>query len=147
MKYYSDLLKTFYDTESECQEKEKEYLKKIEQEEKEEKEKQKLISSEKKELVNAIDAANAALDAEYQKYEEAKMKAQELVRNAKEEAAKILEPAKQSLTDAQKAKYEAISNFNRKYGVYTTSYTGSKALSEYKRGVDWINSFFEDYFN
>ena len=68
MKFYSEVLEKFFDSEAECKKAEEEQLKL----EKEQKEKEKIeaaaISKEKKNLANAIEEADLNLSKAYQNY-------------------------------------------------------------------------------
>lgn len=137
MKYYSEKLNKNYDT-----------VEALEEAEKAAEEKALSVSAEKKALSKNIDAAEKALDKAYRDYDTAKEEAQKIINEAYDKAKEILTPAKEAVQEAQKARYNAISEFSDKYGCYTTVLTGSKAYDEFKRAVDtfdylnsWINKW------
>ena len=143
MKYYSDLLHKLFETSDECDNAEKEYQQKLQSEEQEKKERANAISREKKSLSDTIEATDADLNAAYEEYEHAKEKVREILEKSNREALDILNPAKERVKKAQKARYEAVLAYNQKYGAYDVKYTGAKALSEFNR---W-NRYFSDFFS
>lgn len=143
MKYYSEILKSLFETERECESAEEEYLKKQQKEEAEKKAKAALVSKEKKELSDAVDLAEANLSKAYENYDLVKEEVRKIIEESNKKALDILNPAKEAIKAAQKEKYTAISNFNKKYGTYTAQYTGDKAYKEFKRSLSWL----EDYLN
>lgn len=128
MKYFSEKLNKTYDT-----------VEALEEAEKTAEEKALSVSAEKKALSKNIESAEEALDKAYQDYDIAKEEAQKVINEAYDKAKEILTPAKEAVQEAQKAKYNAISEFSDKYGCYTTVLTGSKAYDEFKRTVDIFN--------
>lgn len=133
LKFYSEETKKFYDTEEE--------LVKAEKDAKEQKE---LIEVSRKELAKKVEEADSRIELAYQSYEKAKEEVSTIIEDAKKKAQEILEPAKKEIKDAEFARAEAIQNFNSKYGVYTTTYTGKKAQQEYNRIVNHFNNIFKD---
>ena len=165
MKFYSNLLGKFYDTQEECLAEEKEYEKltttkenpqttadNLTQEDCEKLRKfvvdnvTKNDSSEKKQYVKKIEEADTNLDAQYLKYNEAKKKVIELKKKNDAECEKILTEARKELKDAQDKKFAAVQLFNEKYGPYKVSYTGEKALQEMRRHIDMSNDFLTWFF-
>lgn len=135
MKVYSEILEKFFDSVPECIDAESKYQEELEEKERVQKEEQANISKEKKALAKAIDEADEKLAEAYEKY-----------KTAREDAQKIIKEASDNVKTAQEQKYKAIHNFNSKFGVYTKSYAGDKALTEYQRTVAWFDNFFGKYF-
>lgn len=146
MKYYSDILNKIFDSEAECLNAEKIYKDEQVKRDLEKREKASLISKEKKELADAIESAEAKVSKAYENYEIAKEKVKEILEKSNKEALSILNPAKQEIKDAQKERYTAISEFNKKFGTYTKQYTGTKAYEEFKRATSWIEDFLNNWF-
>ena len=48
----------------------------------------------------------------------------------------ILKDAQTRVSDAEKARFKAISDFNAEFGVYSTTITGEKAAHEFDRAID-----------
>lgn len=132
MKYYSEDLKKFYDSESD--------LLKAE----EEASKQKAIAKiSRKEMAKNIDEANTRIDKAYQSYDAAKKQVGELIAETRQKAKSILDPAKKEISDAENARMEAIKEFNKKYGVYTETLSGDKAVAQYNRVLNTFSNAFE----
>ena len=139
MKYFSEILNKTFNSVEELEVAEKKEL------EKQEAEKQELkkISNDKKALAKKVEEADDILQDAYNKYALAKENCAKILEEAKLEINELLEPAKKAIQDAQKQKYEAIAEFNKKYGVYSTIYTGDKAYTELQR----VRNFMDDIFN
>jgi len=146
MRYYSDITKKFYDTDTACQEAEALFEKELNDAIEKRKERDSAISKEKKELATAIEDAETKLSEAYQNYDLAKEETSKIYDKAKEDALKILKPASEAVTAAQKERYQAISNFNKKFGVYTTSYSGAKAYNELLRTSKIFDNLFNSFF-
>lgn len=129
MKYYSEDLKKFYDSESD--------LLKAEEEAKKQKD---IVENSRKEMARKIDEANARIDTAYQSYEAAKKQVNDIINEAKKQVKNILDPAKKEISDAENARMEAIKEFNKKYGVYTETFSGDKAMEQYNRVLNQFNS-------
>ena len=142
MKYYSELTKKAYDTEEDCINAEKMFA----EEEARKKEEASNLSKEKKELAKVIETADNELDEAYHSYNEAREKANKIISDAEEEASKVLEEARAKVKAAQRKRYEAIADFNKRFGVYTAHYDGDKALKELRRSTEWINNVFGNFF-
>ena len=138
MKYYSELTKKAYDTEDECVNAEKLFA----EEEAKKKEEASNLSKEKKELAKIIDLADEELDRAYHEYNDAREKATKIMSEAEAEAEKVVTEASNKVKAAQRKRYEAIYNFNKRFGVYTAHYDGDKALKELRRSTEWINNIF-----
>ena len=59
--------------------------------------------------------------------------------------ARMLLQTKQAIKDAQKAKYDAIADFSKKYGKYSVIYTGEKAFQEMERARKYMDSLFRNF--
>lgn len=90
-------------------------------------------TKEKKELANAVELAEKNLQEACQNYELKKEEAKKLRKECEQKIVDLLEPARKAIDDANLAKYEAIKNYNAKYGTYTVTYSGDKAFEEYRR--------------
>lgn len=132
MKYYSEILKKMYDSEKDLLEAEK---KSADLKEK--------VEATKKALAKKVQDADARLDVARDAYKEAEEEAAKILEEAISKIKDIIEPAKEEIKDAKYARAEAIREFNSKYGAYTTTYNGEKALKEYESFVDQINNTFE----
>lgn len=134
MKYYSEDLKKFYDSESD--------LLKAEDEAKKQKD---IAENSRKEMARKIDEANDRIDRAYQSYDVAKKQVNDIINEAKKQVKNILDPAKKEISDAENARMEAIKEFNEKYGVYTETFSGDKAVEQYNRVLNQFNSAFENF--
>lgn len=146
MKFYSDVLNKFFETAEECTEAEETYALQKQEIEKQKKEKQALISKDKKELSDAIKLAEDDLSKAYENYDFAKEEARKILEESNQKILDLLNPAEAEIKKCQKARYDAISNFNKKYGAYTVQYTGDKAFQELKRASNWFDDFFKGFF-
>lgn len=141
MKYYSELLDKLFDSDEALVKAENDFNDQLLKKEEDKKQ----ISKEKKELSQKIEEAEAALDAAYENYEKAKAKVVELKKETDQKCQDIIKEAKLQLKAAQDCKYARVQSFNEKYGPYSVSYTGDRALKEMNRHLSWfddlINSF------
>lgn len=149
MKFYSEVTKQLYDTQEQLVEAERQVackpvkrMAKINDVEK--KEDAKLPT--KKQLAAEVEAAEIKVDEAKANLELAKQRAQEISKKYLEEIDSIMEPAKQQLKDAQRARYEAIQRFNENFGAYQKTYTGSQAADEFARAVADMSTFFPSLF-
>lgn len=102
----------------------------------------------RKQLAVNVDKAVEALDEAYAQYNQAKLKADELTEQYKNDLAAILDPAKEAVKKAEQEKYDAICEFNKSYGAYTRVYTGAVAHNEFLKAIDEIqNNFWHSFFN
>ena len=131
MKYYSEIVDKFFESEEELLCEEQKY-----------KEKQESLKVTKANLAKKIEVANTALEEAYKAMEEAKKKDKELYEKYKEESKNIIEPCREEISKCLNDRAEAIKEFNRKFGSYKTTYTGDKALEEFDRILNIFNSFF-----
>lgn len=126
MKFYSELLKrtfTDYKTALEAEETEKARLAKEE----------KSFDVTKKELAKNIDACGEDVKKAYDEYAEAQNRVNEILEKSNAEMESIINAARERVRIAEKKRYDAISEFNRKFGTYTVSYTGEKAEEEFDK--------------
>lgn len=142
MKYYSDLTKKIYESEKELNEAEEQ----VRKEEAEKEKKASLVSKDKKELANAIDRAEVALDEAYKNLDVARESARDVQKEALKQIERILRPAEERVKQAQAEKLDAVRKFNEKYGVYTTTLTGAKAAEEMSRVWRAFDKFFDGFF-
>lgn len=133
MKYYSEKLDKIYNTEEE--------LNKAESAAEEEKA---LVEVTRKDLAKKVDEANSRIEEAYENYNKAKIEAKKIADEAKQKIQEILEPAKKEIKGAEYAKVEAIKEFNSKFGVYTATYSGEKAVAEYNRLVSQFSNVFDN---
>lgn len=133
MKYYSEILKKFYD--------DKEALVTAEKKAEEEKV---VVEATKKELAEAVSKAEAKVEAAYQSYEVTRKEIQEKVDKFRKEIADEIAAAKEEVKNAEYEKVKAVQEFNKKFGTYTKVYSGDKALDEYNRTINHFNSLFDN---
>ena len=146
MKIYSETLNKLFDTEEQCIKAEEKYAEEQKAIQEEKEVKASAISKEKKDLAQAIELAETNLNKAYEEYELAKEKVKEILEKSNKEMSDILTPAKDAVRKAQEARYRAIETFNKKFGVYTTTYSGDKALRELRRATSWVNDIFNRFF-
>lgn len=135
MKYYSEILKKNFDTVEACNAAEKECQ-----------ELQTKQTNEKKTLAKAVQDAEAKVDTAYKNIDAVTEKAKELSDKYLKELNEMLDPAKAALKEAQAERVNAIREFNNKFGVYTTHYTGDKAVDEFTRTTRMLNEFCKRFF-
>lgn len=116
-------------------------------------------SAEKKKLADIIESCDKATSIAYDNLEIAKSKVREMYAKSKkeleelidkrnEEMSKVLEPAEKSVKDAERAKFNAISNFNKHFGVYKKVYTGEDAIKDLRKSFTLGSILdFLDFFN
>lgn len=135
MKFYSEKLKQFFDTEEQCLAEE---------------EKARVAAEEKKvtkaKLAKAVEDADKALDNAYECLEGAKKKVAELQKEYDEKVDAIMSPARDLIRECTKARADAIKAFNDKFGVYTTTYTGNKALNEFVKLDNMMNQLWKRFY-
>lgn len=142
MKYYSEKLAKMFSTEEELTKAEKEF-----EELKTKKEKQKTeLALSKKKMAESIEKANSEIDDARENYAKVYEEAEKIINKARKEAEDLLNPARERIREAQYKKYNAVKEFNNKYGPYTVSYTGEKAYNEFKRSSDWMNYMINEFF-
>lgn len=135
MRFYSDELKTFFNTEAECLSAEEKA--RVEAEEK---------KVTKAKLAKAVEDADKALDEAYEELEQAKAQVEELQKEYDEKVDAIMTPAHDKIKECAKARVLAIKEFNDNFGVYTTTYNGNKALNEFTKIDNMINQFWKKFY-
>lgn len=150
MKFYSEVTRQLYDSQEQLVEAERAFSsqnvnKRMAKSDKLLKNEEMKIPS-KKQLAAEVEAAETKVSEAKANMELAKQKAQEVSKRYLEEIDAIMEPAKQQLKDAQKARYDAIQRFNETYGAYTTTYTGARAADEFAHAVADMATFFPGLF-
>ena len=135
MRFYSDELKQFFDTEEQCLAEE---------------EKARVVAEEKKvtkaKLAKAIEDADKALDEAYENLKWAEEKVAELQKEYDAKVDAIMNPVHDEIKECAKARADAIKEFNDKYGVYTTTYTGNKALNEFAKVDNMLNQLWKRFY-
>ena len=150
MRYFSDKLNKFFETEEECIKAEKETDNIVEDKDTCKcKSKSNSITtndlsqkSVKKQLLSNIDSCGDAVDKAYSDYEIAKDKAAKILEESNKQVEDILNLAKDNIKKAQESWYKAIDEFNAKFGPYISYYTGERAAKEFVR----LNHLFNDIF-
>ena len=145
MKYYSEKLKTLFDSEDSLLEAENKAEAEAKAKEEAAAKEKAELSKAKQTLANAIDIADKQLDDAYAKLQEARDAVDKIYKEAAIEADEILTPAKNAVNEAEKAKRDAIAAFNDKFGVYRKVYDGDKAEKEFNRFINLYNSFVDDF--
>ena len=161
MKFYSDITKEMYESVDELNEAEAEFLMATLEEECDDctdcdecegcTECDETIENvpTRKELAANVDKADAALKQAKADYDIAKQQVEELSKSYLEAVDAVMEPAKKAVSDAEKAKYKAIKEFNDSYGAYQVTYTGARAAEEMLktlRELDRAGSLFDTLF-
>ena len=129
MKYYSETLEKFFDDEKSLVE--AEAARKAEETKN---------AETKKILATRIKTAETKLDEACKHLDDVTLQCDELIKECNDKVSKMLEEAQKTVTSARKARYEAIENFNKKFGTYTTSYTGEQAQKELDRIVERVHT-------
>lgn len=131
MKYYSEVLKKVFDSIAELEKAEKSHKEGLVKE-----------AEGKKALATRIEQAGKEVDKAYEDYEKAKEKAAKVLEESNKNIETILNEAKDVIKKAEENKRDAIQKFNQRYGPYTTTYTGEKALNEFNKVVDSLSKDF-----
>lgn len=108
------------------------------------------ISKRKKELSSMIESAEDKVKVAKVDYNQARAQAEKIIAEAKKEAQAILDAAGEKLKLANEEKVNAISNFNKEFGPFTTVLTGEDAWNEYQRiqnNIDRQFNAFKSIFN
>lgn len=132
MKYYSEKLNKLFDSEKELKAAEKSFEDKNLQKE-----------NTKKELSQKIESAEAAVDAAYKNYEETRQLAAKIMDDSNKQIINIMNAAKKEVTEAEKARTDAIVAFNQQFGTYRANYTGERAQRESDRINRMVNDLFK----
>lgn len=158
VKFYSDLLNTYFDNQEDAEQAEKDYT---EQQKEVEEVPVEAPKNEKKALakkISELDDKVAQAQAEYdntkkvvselyeEKVAEAEKAWNETIKSAKEDANKILKEAKEKVNAVISERYSAICEFNDKFGPYTKQYSGKKAYDEFVRCMQEFNDIFKSNF-
>lgn len=135
MKFYSEELKKFFETEEQCLAEE---------------EKARVAAEEKKvtkaKLAKAVEDADKALDKAYENLKAAEEQVAKLQKEYDDKVDAIMTPAHDEIKACAKARAEAIKDFNDNFGVYTTTYSGNKALNEFAKVENMINQFWKRFY-
>lgn len=134
MKFYSDELKQFFDTEEAC-------LAAEETARQEAKEK----NVTKAKLAKDIEEADKAIDEAYAELDKANEAVQELRKEYDAKVDAIMNPARENLQKCLTNRRDAIRAFNDKFGVYTTTYRGSDAVDEWIKTTNLIDTVFNRF--
>ena len=146
MKFYSEELKRFFDTEEECLSAEETARQKADEK-----------KATKAKLAKAVEDADKALELAYKDLNNAKEEVSKLQKEYEEQEAKLqkkydemvdalMNPALDNIKECNKVRAEAIKNFNDKFGVYTTTYTGNQAINEMLKMEDILEKFFKKFY-
>ena len=82
------------------------------------------------------------MEQAYKALKEAKRQDRELFNEYKQKSNDLINPCKEKIKECLNARSEAIKEFNNNFGVYTTTYTGDKALQEFGKFVDLFSNLF-----
>lgn len=135
MRYFSDELKQFFDTEESLLAAEETA-----------RQKQESAKATKAKYAKAVEDAEAEIDAARKAYDDAEAKVAELQKEYDEKVKEIMDPAVQRYVEAKRARATAIKEFNDKYGTYTTTYTGNDALNELEKFTSRFEKLFHNRF-
>ena len=124
MRYYSDELKQFFNTEESLLAAEETA-----------RQKQESAKATKAKYAKAVKDAEAEIELSKKAYEEAEQQVAELQKAYDEKVKVIMDPVRKRYIEANRARATAIKEFNDKYGTYTTTYTGNDALEEFNNFV------------
>lgn len=97
----------------------------------------------KKELSQAIEKADAALDEAYKNYDEVRNAAAKILDESNKQVEQMLKAAKKKITVAEQERSNAIVQFNKQFGTYKVNYTGDRAKRESQR----VNKMLDDIFS
>ena len=142
MKYYSETLKKMFESVEELEEAEKAEEARALQQEQE----KTALSNEKKTFAKKIEEADEKVKEAYNHYDLVKEEAEKIAAEANKKIAELIDPAKQAIKDAEKERYNAIVDFNKRYGKYSVIYTGDRAFQEMKRADMYLNNIFKNLF-
>ena len=136
-----------YETVEECMKADKAFDEAEAAKEKALTEKKNAVSLRKKEKATAIQKAEDALNLASTELDRTREDAKKLVEEAQEKARAMIKEASAKYRAASEERYKAISDFNKEFGTYTTTYTGQKALEEYNRAIRHFDDFFDSLFS
>lgn len=135
MRYYSDELKKFFDSEKECRD--------AELKAKEAVERNKVT---KASMAKAVEEADKQVELAYEELEQAKAKVKELQKKYDAEVDSIMNPVMETINKRVEDRTKAIQEFNKKFGVYTTTYSGNKAINEFLKTSDVLDSLWRSFY-
>lgn len=135
MRYYSDELKKFFETEKECKE--------AEAKAKELAEKSK---STKAAMAKAVEEADLQLELAYKELEQAKKHVEELQKMYDAEVDSVMNPIMETIKKRLADRQKAIQAFNQKFGAYTTTYSGNKAVDEFLKTSNILDSLWKSFY-
>ena len=69
-----------------------------------------------------------------------------MIEDAQAKAREHIKDAADKYRKASDERYKALSDFNKEFGTYTTTYTGQQALEEYNRMTRHFNDIFDSIF-
>ena len=146
MKYFSEITNKTYDTEDACKKAELEFKTVKDKEENKLVADKSSVSKRKKELSDLIQNADKRVDDSYKELEDAKVKANAILKEARKKADDIIKEASDKVEKETSAKRDLITQFNKEFGSYTVTYTGDRAEEEYKRMMRRMREFVDAYF-
>ena len=135
MKYYSEELKKFFDTEEQCVSEEQKHREKTE-----------FNKLTRAKLAKAIEIADKEVDEAYEVLKAATSQVDELQKEYDSKVDAIMNPARDKVRKSLKKRADAIKEFNDTYGTYTTAYNGNKALNEYIKVNNLLNHFWNRFY-
>jgi hypothetical protein len=131
MKFYSEKLNKLFDTEAALKDAEKILEKECKKHE-----------LGKRALSQKIEEAEVALEEAYVNYDKVREEAARILDESNKQVIELLNTAKGKITEAEKARTDAIVAFNQQYGTYRANYTGERAKRESNRVNKIINDVF-----
>ena len=135
MRYYSDELKKFFETEKECKD--------AEAKAKELAEKNK---STKATMAKAVEEADLRLDLAYKELEQAKKHVKELQKMYDAEVDNVMNPVMENINKCLDDRQKAIQAVNQKFGAYTTTDSGNKAIDEFLKTSNILDSLWKSFY-
>ena len=135
MRYYSDELKKFFETEKECKD--------AEAKAKELAEKNK---STKATMAKAVEEADLRLDLAYKELEQAKKHVKELQKMYDAEVDNVMNPVMENINKCLDDRQKAIQAFNQKFGAYTTTDSGNTAIDEFLKTSNILDSLWKSFY-
>lgn len=141
MKYYSEKLDKMFDSEDDLFKAEEE---KAENELAVEKEKT-ALSKAKKAEAEKVQLADKEVDEAQENLKKVREEAQTLIRKVNQEAEVMLKEAYAKLSKSQENRFNALKEFNEKFGPYKTYYTGEKAYNEFQKALSYFDNMFNDF--
>lgn len=91
------------------------------------------ITTRKKQLADAIEAADKAVREAYDAHNKAKEEVRIMLEETNKKMMDILAKADAVVTNAEVAKRDAILAYNKEFGAYQAVYTGDRAQREFDR--------------